>query len=206
LNRSVWRALYERDIDHLLLGLLHSDPTVVEAFVGHVLNDQAFAPVAFLGAWHSVLDRFGHESDLVAEFRLADGRTLLLLIEDKIDAACQPNQARRYVERARSYVKEGRADVSRVVLVAPAGYPARMPEEDTRDFDRHISFEQLQEWMVRTDAPSVNRYWHAMLDHAVLKWSRVRRPGIAKIEPTDENSGGEQKQALRCFKWVEGRA
>lgn len=81
--RPAWRSLYERDLDLIILDLLHSCPE----FRARLLN--AVAPdlcamgqdCRFAGAWHSVIDELGHESDIEAEWRVPDGSRFTLLIE-----------------------------------------------------------------------------------------------------------------------------
>lgn len=91
--------------------------------------------------------RYGRESDLEVAFEAPDGRTLRLLIENKIKASFQPGQVEEYANRARRYVESGRCDVARTVLVAPRIYGA------ADRFDHAVEYEAIRDWyMLRKSA------------------------------------------------------
>ncbi len=81
-------------------------------------------------------NHIGHngETDLRIQMDWADHR-LVLLVEDKIDAAFQPAQPERYTARAAAED----ADTALTVLVAPASYLA----SSAGLFDRAIPFERI---------------------------------------------------------------
>lgn len=89
---------------------------------------------------HSVSDRRG-EADLIVRYRANSSETVGILIEDKIGAAFQPDQAKRYVERG----EDGRPESwDRYVtcLVAPSRYI-----EQGHSFQRAVSLESLMGWL-----------------------------------------------------------
>ncbi len=93
------------------------------------------------GAWVSHQDADG-ETDIVVSFA-SDSGSLVLLVENKINAAFQPDQPERYQDRAQRW---GQAcgplvDVE-TVLLAPAAY---FQNEGSDIFDRHVSYEDLIE-------------------------------------------------------------
>src|SRR5687768_7635066 len=84
LERAIWSAILERDIDLMLVDLLHTSAAFRAWLLGRVADDLPDVdPVAgFLGAFHSVTTPNG-ESDIEAEWQLADGGRLVVLLEDK---------------------------------------------------------------------------------------------------------------------------
>lgn len=146
LSRATWVSIQERDLDLLLLDLLHTSAGfrrwLLDAVAPDVIGLDAEG--GFLGAWHSVSTPNG-ESDLEAEWKRPDGTRFAMLIEDKLGAAFQPDQGLRYIERAAGYRMSGRATHTRVVLIAPAAYPAR-DAVGCAPFERHLSIESLIAW------------------------------------------------------------
>lgn len=171
LDRPAWRALYERDVDLLLLDLLHSSEPFRRWFLAAALPSVApdLDTFEFRGAWHSVIDALGHESDLEADWWSPRHGAVTLLIEDKVDAACQPDQALRYLHRAARYRDEGLAQVTRTVLVAPATYPLRH-QEDSAPFESHVALEQVATWVAGAEPAGRGVYLAALLGHALRRW------------------------------------
>lgn len=62
------------------------------------------------------------ESDLVVQFYNSNNQKCALLIENKIDAIPQPNQAQRYQERGAKGVEEGNWEIFKTCIVAPKKY------------------------------------------------------------------------------------
>ena len=91
----------------------------------------------FDGAWVSHWDA-GDETGIVASFK-SDSGSLVLLIEDKIDAEFQPDQPELYRQRAHRWKECGPpgCDVE-TALLAPAGY---FENEGSEIFDRQGSYE-----------------------------------------------------------------
>ena len=136
-------GVIERDIDLLLLEEAFSNPAVSERFVDAVL------PTASPGsrltqASKSVSSSLG-ESDLEFWFQLADGRRLVALVENKIAAFFQKDQASRYRQRAEEYLLRGEADLCRTVLFAPRVFLASY--EGSKGFDVMMSYEEVADWI-----------------------------------------------------------
>lgn len=155
-SRAVWRSLFERDLDLLLLDLIYASPKfgrwLLESTIGLPRADDA--SLSLEGAWHSVIGFDGRESDLEALWTF-NGSRIRILIEDKIEAECQPGQAAAYAERAKRYVEDGEADRAATVLIAPLGYPERY-SEDTAAFDYHVSIESIRD-CVESGSPATQR-------------------------------------------------
>lgn len=145
-RRARWRKLHERDLDLLVLDLLHTAPTFRERLIDHCgLRHQVPDPTgSFLDAWHSVLNTDGRESDLEAEWQTPGGGRFRLLIEDKIGAAFTPGQPERYAARAAEYQNTVGQSAS-TLLIAPESYAVRHKRE-VGSFASHLSIEGLTAW------------------------------------------------------------
>lgn len=95
--------------------------------------------IQVIRAEHSVFKK-GRESDLEITFNRKNEITLFL-IENKINAQFQTNQAEDYKKRAIEYVKRGMCSESYTVLFAPAHYISLI--KSTHLFDYYISFEDV---------------------------------------------------------------
>jgi hypothetical protein len=146
------------------------------------------------------------ESDLEVVYQREDGRRFALMIEDKVDAGLQPDQAARYRLRAERDLSKGAYADFEVVLCAPALYLARQGEVGA--FDRLISFEDLADFLdagdrrskyraallrraagikkmntwVREDDPATNAFWNAAYDLACNEFPvlEMKRPALTK--------------------------
>lgn len=142
--RSPFAWLRERDIDLLLCSELHAGSSATR-----LLADRAGDAAAdFVGAWVSHAEADG-ESDLVVAYRGGAGQ-MLALVENKIAAGFQPDQAMRYAARARRWAVE--EEVSKVVtiLLAPAEYMSRPGSEA---FDMQITYEEVADVLRKESDP-----------------------------------------------------
>lgn len=92
----------------------------------------------------------------------------MLLVEDKLGAAFQPDQGARYRARAEGYRAAGRATRTRIVLVAPAAYPAR-DAPGAAPFERHLALERLGEWLASPAAGARGPYLAGLVAHALRR-------------------------------------
>jgi hypothetical protein len=126
--------LYERDIDVLLQEELIFNEAVCDIFSSALgLN----APLRVTECSLSVVDGTG-ETDLLARF-LVDGKSGVLLIENKIDAAFQPMQPERYKARANEMANSGQA--AYCILIAPTRYTDG--NAAAAHFDECVSYEDV---------------------------------------------------------------
>ncbi len=166
MTRAPLGSLRERDIDLLLCSELHQEGPLRNHLAG--LLD--IAPETFAGAWVSHVDAMG-ESDLIVQFSGKDGDKLLL-IENKIMAAFQPDQVERYFGRAQEFVKSKQAVLAKTVLAAPQHYMARSGAEK---FDHRITYESLC-GMLRDSIDGRSRFLAEALDRARDKSGYVAIP------------------------------
>ncbi len=156
--------LKERDLDLILLEELSSDTGFLAWFVKHL----DLVNCTFLDAKHSVWEITGkkwRETD-VQVFVESSGRTIAILIEDKIAAQFTCRQAERYKESAEKLIKKGSADKSFIVLCAPKSYLDGVPEDDP--WNLRISLETVLEWFEKR-RPDFRASWRAKAIRSCLE-------------------------------------
>jgi hypothetical protein len=152
--------------------------------------------------WVSKSNALG-ESDLVIVYQSEDGNRFALLIEDKVDAKLQVDQAKRYRQRAEKEQASGDFSDFEIILCAPEHYIGN--RHDLDGFDRKLSLEQIAEiieqpqdkrasyrahflrtagtkrinaW-TREDDPATNKFWDAAYELAahefpILEMKRLK--------------------------------
>jgi hypothetical protein len=137
-SRTAFTWLRERDIDLLLCAELHGDAALTELFRAKMNLGSA----SFIGAWVSHTEVDG-QSDLVVGFSNGE-KTTLALVENKIAADFQPDQAVRYRQRALRWAATEGVTAVLSLLVAPGDYLVRPGAEV---FQIHISYEEIADAM-----------------------------------------------------------
>jgi hypothetical protein len=139
MDRVKFNRVIERDVDLLLLEEFFSSPGFAEWFAKAI---GLKAGMTLEQVRHSVNTPSG-ESDL--ELWLScGGKVIAILIEDKIGAAFQPQQAERYRKRGESYVRRGKCGEYLTVLVAPTDYVS--DSNEGCGFDKVVTYEEVAEW------------------------------------------------------------
>lgn len=153
---------YERDIDVLLA----EEFCVNQKFASWFLRQTKFAerPAEVVDVFVSKADNLG-ESDLIVLFEDRAGK-FALLIEDKVDAPLQPDQAQRYRLRAEKEVQREFCAAYEIVLCAPDHYI--MARTDLDGFDRRVSFERVADFL-DTQADKRSSYRAAFLRTAASR-------------------------------------
>lgn len=163
----------ERDVDLLLLEEFLSSLAFQEWFVA-----QALGPDVRLGrlveAKRSVTDSTG-ESDLEVAFSDSEGKRARLLIENKVGAGFQREQAARYQRRGDGYVAQGRCATFYAVLVAPKRYFGGA--DSVKGFGGRVTYEQILAWFQGADELGERRaYKTALLRSAIDKGTLGYQP------------------------------
>jgi hypothetical protein len=161
----------ERDLDLVLMGALFtSDPFrafMLKSAIGwtkrHSLVRTCVSEMADAGAG---------ESDVLLVVDLEGANRLALMIEDKISAPFQPEQANRYRQRGEQGIKDGQWNRFTTCLCAPEGYLAEArPMEEWRAY---ISLESISEW-ARQSNDRYDAFVAAICEEAVARRdARVR--------------------------------
>lgn len=165
---------YERDIDVLLAEEFAVNPKFAEWFKRQTKFATLEAVVA--DYWVSKSNNVG-ESDLVIVYQATISERFALLIEDKVDAPLQPDQAARYRLRAEQEQAQDIYSDYEVILCAPKHYIEN--RTDLNDFDRLISLEQLAD-VIRDSNDARSSYRADFLKTASTRrinaWSRKDDP------------------------------
>ena len=136
-------AVAERDIDLLFIEELSISKSFRSWIYGMVweTNDH---DLPFLGAWHSLIHSEYGESDIPAIFKDSHDHKTAILIENKIDALAQPNQAARYRSRGDAGIEKAWWHKYRTCMIAPQAYLDANSEAEL--YDVRISYESIKEW------------------------------------------------------------
>ncbi len=159
-------AVLERDIDLLILEELWANEdfrTKFRSLVG-LSPGQDWK---FKGAWHSVCHPTLGESDLVVEFSDPEGSLHAVLIENKVDAIPQPDQANRYRKRGEVGIDEGLWQGFTTCILAPEYYLRNTP--DAGLYETKVSYETLSELVGASlkGFPERARFRQELLKHAI---------------------------------------
>lgn len=130
--------LRERDIDILLVEELTVSPEFAAWFCEHV--SPKLTGVRVVGVTQSINTKYDGETDIQLVVDTDDGRAAVL-IENKIDARPQPNQALRYRTRGEAGLQAGRWGKFFTCLAATEKY-IRGPYEASK-FDTCVSYEAI---------------------------------------------------------------
>ena len=166
----------ERDIDLLLLEEFVASPEFRAWFLSQIGVEKA---TDLIEACRSVKTMNG-ESDLELTFHSGSG-LLKILIENKVDAAFQPNQPQRYAERAEGYMALETYREVMTVVMAPEVY---FGDEGTAfGFDAKVTYEGALAWFKQTEIGARKDYKLAILrgaiDRARRGWKLVPHRGVS---------------------------
>ena len=155
---------YERDIDLLLAEEFSVNP----AFAGWFVSLTKFAgrTAEVVEVHVSKADTQG-ESDLVVVFAEPSGHRFAILIEDKLDAPLQPDQAARYHRRALKEVELGTCGDFEIVLCAPRHYLDGHP--GLEGFEVRIPHEEIGAKLAEIDPSPRGQYRGALVGTAANK-------------------------------------
>jgi len=163
---------YERDIDLLLAEEFSVNPSFARWFRSKTKFSHSTAEVE--SVFVSKSDNTG-ESDLVIVFAGGD-KKFAILIEDKIDAPVQPDQAQRYRLRADKEIAKGAWSDYVIVLCAPRYYVEHCVQ--ARLFDQSVHYEDIGAWLKEADQSARGQYRaNFILTSASRRsntWSRIQ--------------------------------
>lgn len=134
--KSKFANILERDMDMLLLEEIISSEEFLQIFLSKI----GIADANIFFVEHSKKDNELGESDLTVLLEHRKEK-IALLIEDKIDATAQPEQASRYNDRGDKGLADGNYDKYYVFIVAPKEYLDT--NEEARKYPYSISYEEI---------------------------------------------------------------
>ena len=130
----------ESDVDSLVVEEVFSSNEFQNWLLKKLSED--YKNAEFNGAWKNVTLAYG-ECDIVIEF-LINNKITAILIEDKIKAPEQPNQAERYHKTGKALVEQKKVDRYVTCLLAPRKY--FKPGAPMEKYENRISYEDMLEW------------------------------------------------------------
>lgn len=135
-----FKTVREHDIDFSVAQLVETSNPFRHWFVSQ--TDPAIELDEYIGGVIHASYAGEGESDIEFGFLTATGDRHLVLVENKIDAAKQPDQIERYYNRGQYRVEREEWDSYTVCLLAPERY---VSEEDEAGFDSIIHYEDVLE-------------------------------------------------------------
>ncbi|MFA7158996.1 MAG: PD-(D/E)XK nuclease family protein [Kiritimatiellia bacterium] len=169
----------ERDIDLLLLEEVVASSDFRSWFLSQIGIKEH---ISLIEASRSVKTANG-ESDLELTIKVAGG-AIRVLVENKVDAAFQPNQPERYTDRANEYEKSGKYQRVVTVVIAPKVYFS--DDAENIGFDVRLTYESVLAWFVDANQLGTRRdYKLALIRGAIergrLGWKLVPNENVGKF-------------------------
>ena len=168
----VFRHVDEKDVDMLVMDRLATGGALLGLLTSLVSDEMPGGPSAYklTKVRHSAVTRNG-ESDLVAVLEAPDN-IHAILIEDKIDAPPQRQQAERYEQRGKEGVAARDWNTFSVVLIAPEEYPKSYKEP----YAHVLSYQQMREALADDDD-----FGRRMLSDAIAKQAEGWQPNHSEV-------------------------
>lgn len=167
-----FKSITERDVDLLLLEEFEVSDNLARWFIG-VCGLESSGSVLENRIKHSVSQARHGESDLVLLYLTPEDKQATILIENKIDAVQQPDQARRYRVRGDCGISEGFWDAYRTCLVAPSRYFQTL--DPTFEYDCQVSYEMVRDWFL-SEGGRRSRFRACVLNEAIEQNRRGWQP------------------------------
>lgn len=168
-NDLILESIRERDIDLLLIEELNVNRDFCSFFVQNLFEDSS--NIIEAKALHSVVNPQFGETDILFFYK-TDKSSNAILIENKIDANAQPEQAERYKIRATAIQKEYHCD-TRTCIVAPHNY--LINNSEAQKYQNQISYETIREYFKKQNSIRLD-YKAQILDLAVSQERRGYTP------------------------------
>lgn len=181
-------SVRELHIDLLFLEEFYSSESFREWFITNTIGTENLVK-DILRTEHSVFE-LERESDLEIAFGGTKGE-VLFLIENKINAQFQPNQAEDYKNRGIEYIRRGKCVEFYTILFAPENY-IRMIKSN-HPFDFYISFENVISYFKTQDRMGQRaNYKINVLKKAIEKYQNQylrSSSSSSEYQPSEVNQG-----------------
>lgn len=159
---NIVEAVAERDIDLLILEELIVSEDFARWF--YLENHLALPIPNNAKAFHSVCDPELGESDIVVLY----GNGHAILVENKIDASAQENQATRYILRGGKGLSRGYWTSYSTCIMAPESYLQGV--SDVQNYQATIAYERIRDWF---EARDTKRYqFKTYMMHEAIEQNR----------------------------------
>ena len=161
-------SVAERDIDFLLLEEFSVSDDFRNWFVSKAAEGYEYH--SKVGVWHSLVDSSLGESDIVFLYSSKLSGRIAILIENKINAQPQPEQAERYRQRGEKGVSKGHWNRFITCVVAPQRYLESSKHDQT--YDLEISYEDLAVYFAQGGAENSRGLYKASLIKEAIEQNR----------------------------------
>ena len=165
----------ESEIDYLFVEELFSSPKFQNWLLSR-LNLKG--DYKFLGAWKSFIGRYG-ECDIVSKFLIND-KKVIILIENKIYALEQPEQADRYIKTGEHLLKVDDLDRFVTCLLSPEIYFRE--DAPMSKYEFKLTYEELLDWFKKQQSNE-----RMMFKQMIIK-NGIERARTGYVRYTDENT------------------
>ena len=167
----------ERDIDLLLVEELYASRNFVNWVIQHV---DITKPVLEWEVKHSKnRTRSRREIDISLYIVHKDKTRSVILIENKLDAEEQPNQAESYREELR--ILSSKFELTRMIIVCPQDYQDTH-QNFTEKFDVCLTYQAIQDWFINAKKEAIAemalryKFRAELLSQAIYKHRRGYTP------------------------------
>ncbi len=161
-------SVAERDIDLLLLEEFSVSDEFRKWFSNRVAENLEYQ--SKVGVWHSLVDAKLGESDIVFVYLSHPYGRIAILIENKIDAPPQPEQAERYRQRGEKGINEGHWEQFKTCVVAPQRYLYSSKHDQV--YDVEIAYEELSAYFAAGRSENSRGVYKASLVQEAIEQNR----------------------------------
>jgi hypothetical protein len=190
LPELILEAVSERDVDLLILEEMSVNRTFIEAFLAEIGLDELQQWKVF----HSVTDSALGETDLLVRLMLEGGISRAVMIENKIDAIAQPEQANRYKLRGEAGIENGDWSSFSTCIMAPGRH--LQGTGDVSLYDHRVSCERIIEIFQDVGGIEDDRRMYR-IETLKLAIEQQRRGYTAKMD--DQGNGILAKLSSPCL-------
>ncbi|MBW6455878.1 MAG: hypothetical protein K0A98_08310 [Trueperaceae bacterium] len=171
---TILEAVTERDVDLLILEELAVSRDFLAWWLDRVEGEPGTEEAVVVRARHSVTHPRLGESDLVVVYARGRSDARAVLIENKLSAPPQPDQALRYRLRGEAGVATGAWASFRTCIIAPQRYLDAT--DDANLFDARIAYEAVRDWFRDRGADARAGFRASIVDQAIEQARRGYTP------------------------------
>ncbi|MFG0245605.1 MAG: PD-(D/E)XK nuclease family protein [Phycisphaerales bacterium JB052] len=174
-NELVLDSVLERDIDLLLVEELNVSSEFAHWFIAKCTQPKIQVEKVHR-VLRSVSSKHG-ETDILISFETSKSTASVLLVENKISAPPQPEQAERYRQRGEHGLERHGWDEYHTCIIAPSKYLTNA--RNTTGYLTQVSYEEIRDWFATNSGETQRgRYRASIIDEAINQNRRGYTPQI----------------------------
>lgn len=159
-------GILEKDLDLLFLQQFLSSAMFLKWFLNRIAFYEAYDSLVIELKAGARREKGESDLEVLLENQIS-GTQYLLLIENKINAGLQPNQAKRYSDYGKSLINRQTISDFKTVIIAPESY---FTDSETKGFDSRLTYEEIQEWFVHEASDyGLKIYFTYLIESAIEK-------------------------------------